>query len=345
MSESTENIHTLDGLARPLADLRISLTDRCNFRCVYCMPESSGPYQFLKRKELLSFEELIRVSKACVELGVGKIRLTGGEPLLRRDLSEFIALLSEIEGIQDLAMTTNGFLLAEAASGLKSAGLHRVTVSLDSVDPSMYQTLNGSKGNLKRVLNAIDKSLAAGLGVKINCVMMRNINQSSLHEMVRHFLDFPISLRFIEYMDAGNRNGWNLSEVMTAQEMRKTLGECVNLLPKRARYFGEVAQYFQVEGKPLAVGFIQSVSKPFCGSCTRLRLTAKGELFTCLFAQKGADIRSLLKSGASDEIVRAYIASIWESRQDRYSEIRRKEGDGMGSGDVAPKVEMYQIGG
>lgn len=242
-------------------------------------------------------------------------------------------------------MTTNGFLLSKHAGDLKRAGMDRVTVSLDAVDPLLYRALSGCKGNLSKALQAVDDSLAVGLGVKINCVLMRGVNEDSLKGMAAHFKDHPIALRFIEYMDAGNKNSWDLTQVMTAQEMRDRLQEQVDLDPIKPRYFGEVAQYFQVRGHRLKIGFIQSVSKPFCGSCTRLRLTARGELYTCLFGNKGVGVKTLLQSSAGDDVVRERILQIWMGRQDRYSEIRRQIGDGIGTEDVAPKVEMYQIGG
>ncbi|MBZ9715173.1 GTP 3',8-cyclase MoaA [Deinococcus multiflagellatus] len=331
-----------DVLGRPLRDLRLSVTDRCNLRCTYCMPaDVFGPgYAFLPRAELLTFEELERLSRLFVGLGVQKLRLTGGEPTLRRDLPELVGRLSRIEGVQDLAMTTNGLLLPALAPALKAAGLRRVTVSLDSLDPEVFGRMNGLGTHPERVLAGIHAALQAGLGVKINTVVQRGVNDAGLRELWAALRELA-PVRFIEFMDVGNHNGWNLDGVVPSSEVLARLGAGDEpLQPARAAYRGEVAaRYRDAQGRE--VGLISSVTAPFCGDCTRARLSAAGVLYTCLFAGSGTDLRAPLRAGASDDQLREQIAGVWAARRDRYSEDRGEAGRA-----ASPvKVEMSHIGG
>lgn len=327
-----------DRLARPLRDLRLSVTDRCNLRCTYCMPrEVFGPdFAFLPREELLSFEELERLTRLFVAAGVQKLRLTGGEPLLRKGLPELIARLNAIPGVQDIAMTTNGLLLPRLAQGLKEAGLKRVTVSLDSLDPEVFGRMNGLGVHPGRVLDGIEAALTAGLGVKINTVVQRGVNDEALGALWAALKDKAV-LRFIEFMDVGNHNGWNLSAVVPPREVLARLGG--DFEPADARYRGEVAtRYTDAEGHE--AGLITSVTAPFCGDCTRARLSAVGVLYTCLFAGSGVDLRAPLREGQSDAQLAALLAQTWQGRSDRYSEER-----GDATRQARPKVEMSHIGG
>ncbi|SEJ74933.1 cyclic pyranopterin phosphate synthase [Deinococcus reticulitermitis] len=329
----------LDALGRPLRDLRISVTDRCNLRCTYCMPaEVFGPdYAFLPREELLSFEEIERLARVFVGLGVRKLRLTGGEPTLRRDLPELVARLARIEGARDLAMTTNGLLLPRLAADLRAAGLKRVTVSLDSLDPAVFGALNGLGVAPQRVLAGIEAALHAGLGVKINTVIKRGVNDGGLHEFWRAVRDLG-TVRFIEFMDVGNHNGWNLGSVLPSREVLARLGG--EFAPVAAEDRSEVAaRYRDPDGHE--VGLISSVTAPFCGDCSRARLSAVGTLYTCLFAASGTDLRAPLRSGASDEDLRTLLSSVWTARRDRYSEERGEHT----AREARPKVEMSHIGG
>ncbi|PTA68427.1 GTP 3',8-cyclase MoaA [Deinococcus arcticus] len=331
-----------DVLGRPLRDLRLSVTDRCNLRCTYCMPaDVFGPgYAFLPRAELLTFEELERLSRLFVGLGVQKLRLTGGEPTLRRDLPELVGRLSRIGGVQDLAMTTNGLLLPALAPALKAAGLRRVTVSLDSLDPEVFGRMNGLGTHPARVLDGIHAALHAGLGVKINTVVQRGVNDAGLHALWQALRDLA-PVRFIEFMDVGNHNGWNLEGVVPSGEVLARLsagGE--PLQPVGAAYRGEVAaRHRDAQGRE--VGLISSVTAPFCGDCTRARLSAAGVLYTCLFAGSGTDLRAPLRSGASDADLRGLIAGVWAGRRDRYSEERGEQERAA----QRQKVEMSHIGG
>lgn len=334
----------LDQLARPLADLRISVTDRCNFRCRYCMPrELFGPgHAFLPRAALLSFEEIERVARTAVALGVRKIRLTGGEPLLRREIEQLVAQLAAIDGLEDLALTTNGALLASHASSLKAAGLKRVTVSLDALDTAKFQRINDVQATPETVLKGIDAAAAAGLGpIKINMVVKRGVNDGDVVPMAAHFRHSGHVLRFIEYMDVGNSNGWNLDEVMTGAEIRAALNQHWPLETVPPRYAGEVANRCRYRDGGGEVGFINSVSQPFCGGCTRLRLAADGRLYTCLFAHTGFDLRTLLRGGVTDADLQEQLTRIWGRRADRYSELRT-----LASADPdEEKIEMSYIGG
>lgn len=331
----------VDRLGRPLRDLRISVTDRCNLRCTYCMPaEVFGPdYTFLPRAELLSFEEIERLARVFVGLGVQKLRITGGEPTLRRDLPELIGLLSRIEGVQDIAMTTNGLLLPRLAPDLKAAGLERVTVSIDSLDPETFGRMNGLGTHPQKVLDGIEAALQAGLGVKINTVVQRGVNDEHLRELWLALRELA-TVRFIEFMDVGNHNGWNMQSVLPSREVLARLsqsGTGKEFEPVRADYRGEVAARYH-DGQGQEVGLISSVTVPFCGDCTRARLSAVGVLYTCLFAGHGTDLRAPLRSGASDDEMQALVQVVWTDRQDRYSEER---GEVMRES----KVEMSHIGG
>ena len=328
----------LDTRGRALRDLRVSVTDRCNFRCPYCMPrELFGPdHAFVPRSELLSFEELTRVVRIFAELGVNKIRLTGGEPLLRRDLHLLVADIAATPGIDDLALTTNGSLLAGCAQQLADAGLKRITVSLDSLDPDAFRALADTKVPLETVLDGIAAASAAGLPVKLNTVLRRGVNDTTLLDLVAYARAGGHILRVIEYMDVGSTNGWAPDEVLPSAEVRALVHAAYPLEPLGDEGTAERWRFADGGGE---IGFISSVSKPFCGTCTRARLTAVGELFTCLFAVTGTDLRSVLRSEASDEELAAVIGGRWATRDDRYSELRE-----AGVTDL-PKPEMSYLGG
>jgi GTP 3',8-cyclase len=330
-----------DSLGRGLRDLRLSVTDRCNFRCVYCMPKEifGHDFQFLERRELLSFEETVRLARIFVSLGVEKLRITGGEPLLRRELEALIAQLAEIEGMRDLALTTNGSLLARKAAALRAAGLRRVTVSLDSLDDAVFQAMNDVGFPVARVLEGIDGAADAGLPVKVNMVVKRGVNDDHVVPMARFFRNSGHTLRFIEYMDVGTTNGWRLDDVVPAQEIVRAIDAEWPLEPLEPNYPGEVANRYRYRDGAGEIGAIASVTQPFCRGCTRARLSADGKLYTCLFAAHGHDLRTLLRSGASDERIEASLASIWAARNDRYSEAR------TAATPRRPKVEMSHIGG
>jgi cyclic pyranopterin phosphate synthase len=332
-----------DSLRRPLRDLRISVTDRCNFRCAYCMPkEIFGPgFQFLPRAELLTFEEITRLARLFVAHGVQKIRLTGGEPLLRRHIERLVEMLAGIEGLDDLTLTTNGSLLTPAkAQALRDAGLRRITISLDSLDDSVFMAMNDVGVPVARVLEAIAAAEAAGLNpVKIDMVVKRGANEDSILPMAGHFRGTGHILRFIEYMDVGNTNGWRMDDVVPAADIVETINAAWPVEPAEPNYYGEVAERWRYRDGAGEIGVISSVTQPFCGACTRARLSAEGELYTCLFGARGHDLRALLRGGASDTAISDFIASIWRVRADRYSEIRSTE--------TVPlkKVEMSHIGG
>jgi cyclic pyranopterin phosphate synthase len=330
-----------DTLGRPVRDLRVSVTDRCNFRCVYCMPKEvfGRDYLFLPRAELLTFEEIERLARAFAGLGVEKIRITGGEPLVRRDVETLVAMLARIDGL-DLTLTTNGALLAAKAQALKDAGLSRVTVSLDSLDDQIFRAMNDVDFPVTRVLEGIDAALAARLGpVKVNVVVKRGLNEDGILPMARHFRGTGIVLRFIEYMDVGHTNGWRLDDVVPAAEIVAAIDAELPLEPVEPAYRGEVANRWRYRDGSGEIGVISSVTQPFCGDCTRARLSADGKVYTCLFAVQGHDLRALLRGGADDAEVTASIADIWRARADRYSELRS-----AATADL-PKVEMSYIGG
>jgi cyclic pyranopterin phosphate synthase len=329
----------LDTFGRPLRDLRISVTDRCNFRCVYCMPREvyGRDYRFLERRELLSFEEIARVAGVFAELGVRKIRITGGEPLVRRELERLVAMLAGL-GL-DLTLTTNASLLPEKAAALAQAGLSRVTVSLDALDDATFRAMNDADFPVARVLEGIDAAAAAGLPVKVNCVVKRGVNDGDIVPLADHFRRAGHTLRFIEYMDVGHTNGWRLDEVVPAAEIVRLLDEAFGVEPVDPAYRGEVARRWRyVDGRG-EVGVIASVTQPFCGDCTRARLSAEGRLYTCLFAVRGHDVRALLRGGASDEDLAESLRALWSRRRDRYSELRSEQTVDL------PKVEMSYIGG
>ena len=340
----------LDALARPLRDLRISVTDRCNFRCTYCMPEEifGERYEFLPRSQILSFEEIERLTRIFVGLGVEKVRITGGEPLLRADLPALVARLSAIDGILDLALTTNASLLPRQAKRLREAGLQRVTISLDSIDEAVFAAMTGDKLSVARVLEGIDAAQAAGLGpIKLNCVVQRGVNDHTLVELARHFKGSGHIVRFIEYMDVGTRNQWDLEHVLPAREVVERIDAEMPLEPVAANYRGEVARRWRYRDGEGEIGVIASVSQPFCGDCTRARLTTEGKLVTCLFAADGLDLRAPLRTGASDDELRELVRGIWRSRRDRYSEERTSllEGRPPENAPARDRIEMYQIGG
>jgi cyclic pyranopterin phosphate synthase len=332
----------VDALGRPLRDLRISVTDRCNFRCTYCMPKEvfGRDFAFLDRAELLTFEEIARLAQLFANQGVQKIRLTGGEPLLRRDLERLVAMLAATRGVQDIALTTNGSILTrEKAVALREAGLNRITVSLDSLDDAVFRRMNDVDFPVARVLEAIDSASDAGLGpIKIDVVVKRGENDGSIVEMARRFRGTGHILRFIEYMDVGNTNGWRMTDVVSAREIAERIAEHWPIAPVQPNYFGEVAERWRYLDGAGEIGIISSVTQPFCGSCTRARLSADGKLYLCLFAGTGHDLRALLRGGADDEEITAAILTHWRTRDDRYSEIRSEATPGT-------KVEMSHIGG
>jgi cyclic pyranopterin phosphate synthase len=337
-----ELMNVLDTRNRPLRDLRISVTDRCNFRCTYCMPKDVfGPgFQFLRRDEVLSFEEITRLARIAVDLGVQKIRLTGGEPLVRRDVEGLIAMLAAIPNLDDITLTTNGSLLAAKAAALRAAGLRRITVSLDSLDDAVFMAMNDVEFPVGRVLEGIYAAAAAGLTpVKVNMVVKRGVNDGSILDMAEHFRGTGHILRFIEFMDVGNSNGWRMDDVVSAGEIVRRIDEVWPLEPIAPNYAGEVANRWRYRDGLGEIGVIASVTQAFCSACTRARLSAEGQLYTCLFGAVGHDLRALLRGGQSDDEIRDAIASIWRIRDDRYSELR------SAATTLLPKVEMSHIGG
>jgi cyclic pyranopterin phosphate synthase len=334
-------VTAIDTLGRPLHDLRISVTDRCNFRCVYCMPKEvfGRDHRFLDRRELLTFEEIERLARAFVRQGVEKIRITGGEPLVRRDLERLIEMLAAIDGL-DLTLTTNGSLLAQKAEALRAAGLGRVTVSLDSLDDEVFRAMNDVDFPVARVLEGIDAAARAGLTpVKVNMVVKRGDNEGSVLAMARRFHGTGHILRFIEYMDVGHTNGWRMDDVVPAAEIVETIDAELPIEPIEPNYPGEVARRWRYRDGGGEIGVISSVTQPFCGGCTRARLSAEGRLFTCLFAVRGHDLRALVRGTGTDEELDDAIAGIWHARTDRYSELRTAETSSE------PKIEMSYIGG
>ncbi|MGE7883196.1 GTP 3',8-cyclase MoaA [Bacillus sp. NPDC094077] len=331
-----------DFFGRPLQDLRISVIDRCNFRCTYCMPaEVFGPdYAFLKDEFLLTFDEIERLAKVFVSIGVRKIRLTGGEPLLRKDVTKLIARLVKIDGLVDIGLTTNAIHLTKQAKALKEAGLHRVNVSLDAIDDDTFRNINGRNINTKPVMKGIMAAKEAGLEVKVNMVVKKGMNDHQVLPMATYFKEQGISLRFIEFMDVGSTNGWNFDQVVTKRELIEMIHRVYPLEPAEAHYFGEVAKRYRYIGTNVEVGFITSVSESFCSSCTRARISADGKFYTCLFATEGLDIRELLRGNLSDEELLNVIQDVWMNRKDRYSDERTEE-----SAKNRPKIEMSYIGG
>ncbi|MFA2645568.1 GTP 3',8-cyclase MoaA [Bacillus paranthracis] len=334
---------TLDKLQRPLKDLRISVTDRCNFRCRYCMPEEIfGPdYSFLSNDKILSFDEIERITRIFVSLGVRKLRITGGEPLLRRGLPQLIERLNKIDGVEDIGLTTNGSLLKKFAPDLYKAGLSRVTVSLDSLEDERFFYLNGNRSKVQRVLEGIQAAAEVGMKIKINMVVQKGENEQDILQMAQYFKENKHILRFIEYMDVGNYNGWDLKEVVSKQEIVDTIHQVMPLERIEANYAGEVATRYRYIGSDEEIGIISSVTDSFCSSCTRARISAEGKLYTCLFASKGNDLRELLRSEYTDEEITDVVRDIWNKREDRYSDERLSHT----SKKRAPKIEMSHIGG
>jgi cyclic pyranopterin phosphate synthase len=341
-ARAPRSLPVVDTLRRPLRDLRVSVTDRCNFRCTYCMPkEVFGPrYQYLAANELLSFEEIARLVRIFVDHGVEKVRLTGGEPLVRREIERLVALLAGIDGLKDLTLTTNGSALATKARALKEAGLQRVTVSLDSLDDAVFKAMNDVDFPVARVLDGIEAARAAGLSpIKVNMVVQRGVNDHSVVDMARYFHGTGHILRFIEYMDVGTTNGWRLDDVVAGAEIVRMIDAVLPLEPAEPHYRGEVAARYRYADGGGEIGVITSVSQPFCGDCTRARLSSDGKLYTCLFAAAGHDLRAPLRAGATDDELAGVVRGLWTRRADRYSELRTLA--------TSPrrKVEMSHIGG
>lgn len=332
-----------DTFQRPLRDLRLSVTDRCNFRCPYCMPRETyhAQYRFLKSGERLEFPELVRLTRLFLQLGVVKLRITGGEPLLRPGLTDLVGDLTSLPGIEDVALTTNGVLLAQHAAGLRAAGLRRVTVSLDSLDPDTFKTMSGGLAQLDEVLAAITAARCAGLSpIKINAVVQRGVNDNQVLDLIEHFRGTGVIVRFIEYMDVGNRNDWARERVVPSQELLARVSERWDVTALEPMYSGEVARRYRLDDGSAEIGFISSVTQPFCGDCSRARLSSDGRFYSCLFAAEGHDLRAPMRGGASDEELLNLIRSIWQRRSDRYSELRenlRARG--------VQHVEMNYVGG
>lgn len=334
-----------DRLGRRMRDLRISVIDKCNLRCTYCMPKEhyGERYRFLPRAELLTFEELTRLVGVFHGLGVVKVRITGGEPLLRNSVDKLIAMVRSVDGIEDIALTTNGLLLPKYASALKAAGLDRVTVSLDALDPDTNGAINGMGIAPDRVLDGIHAAREAGFErIKVNTVIQRGVNEHSALELAEHFRGTGCIVRFIEFMDVGTINGWAKHAVVSSREIRDAIHARYPLRPLEQNYAGEVARRYAYEDGAGEIGFISSVTEPFCGGCTRARLSADGKLYTCLFAHDGFDVRAPLRGGASDAELTQQLVGVWSNREDRYSEVRSAERRAAGSRD---RVEMYQMGG
>ncbi|WP_033099921.1 MULTISPECIES: GTP 3',8-cyclase MoaA [Thermoactinomyces] len=333
----------VDSLGRPLRDLRISVTDRCNFRCRYCMPEElfGSGFSFLPKEKLLTFEEIVRLAHIFTELGVSKIRITGGEPLLRQGIVHLIEMLADIKPLQDLAMTTNGVLLTKFAAPLKQAGLKRINVSLDTLRDDTFHRLNSRNYSVRDVLQGIEAAQKAGLSVKVNMVVIKGVNDTEIVEVARYFRERELVVRFIEFMDVGNSNGWNADQVISKQEIISRIHAEMPLEAINPAYFGEVATRYRYQGTETEVGMIPSITQPFCSSCTRLRLSSDGFLYTCLFATEGFNLRDFMRQGADDEKLRRFIEKLWAKRADRYSEERFLTGDGKNR----KKIEMSYIGG
>jgi GTP 3',8-cyclase len=354
MSLPQTNVHDIQGSRNPLDrrgralhDLRISVMDRCNFRCPYCMPKSQfhENFRFLKSQERLSFEEIARLAGLFASLGVRKLRLTGGEPLLRANLADLVGDLSVIPEIEDIALTTNGVLLARHAVDLQANGLKRVTVSLDTLDREVFARMSGGFAALDEVLHGIDAALAAGLApVKINTVVERGVNDHTVLDLLEHFRGKPVIVRLIEFMDVGNRNAWRPEMVVPSRELADRINKRWPIHPVSENYRGEVAKRWQFDDGGGEIGFISSVSQPFCGDCSRARLSSEGKFYTCLFATHGLDLREAMRAGASDDELLQMIRGTWQGRNDRYSELR---GVGLRTAQAGDekKIEMYYIGG
>jgi len=338
-----------DRLGRRMRDLRVSVIDRCNFRCGYCMPGDvyDEGYDFLPREELLTYEEITRLVRVFARLGVVKIRLTGGEPLLRRELEKLVGMLTEVEGVEDLALTTNGYLLARHARSLRAAGLDRITVSLDSLDPETFRRMIGRDWGLDRVLDGIEAAREAGLDpVKVNAVVQRGVNEDQVVEMARRFRGTGVILRFIEYMDVGTLNGWRMEDVVPSREILERIHAELPLVPLGERYPGEVADRYRYLDGSGEIGFVSSVSEPFCGQCTRARLSSEGNLYTCLFASEGTDLKGPLRAGLEDGELARIVRRVWRDRADRYSELRTAEtvSSGTGAERASQESERQEVG-
>ena len=334
-----------DALARPLHDLRISLLDRCNFRCPYCMPatEFHADYEFLKKSQRLTYEEILKIVRVATSLGVSKIRLTGGEPLLDKNIAQLVTGIADVPGVQDLALTTNAMLLAPQAQALRDAGLGRVTVSLDSLDPKVFKAMSGGRGDLDTVLEGIAAAEKAGLDpIKINVVVQRGVNDHTILDLLDHFRGSDHIVRLIEFMDVGNRNGWRMEQVVPSKDVLAAVQSRWPVEPVERNYPGEVARRYRYLDGAGEIGFISSVTAPFCGSCSRARLSADGVLYTCLFATQGTDLLGPLRNGADDNDLSDILSRIWLQRADRYSELRRTD---VAEAHAQSKVEMYRIGG
>ncbi|MCA0983689.1 GTP 3',8-cyclase MoaA [Halobacillus yeomjeoni] len=334
--------YILDQKDRPMRDLRISVIDRCNFRCSYCMPAEvfGDDYAFMPEDQLLSFDEIVRLVEIFARFGVEKIRLTGGEPLMRKNLHDLIARIKEVDGITDIALTTNAVFLVRQAANLKAAGLDRVNISLDAIEDEVFQQTNGRGIKTKPVLKGIEAARDAGLEIKVNMVVKRGMNESQIVPMARYFKETGDTLRFIEFMDVGNHNGWNMDEVVSKKEIIELIDAEMSLVPLAPNYFGEVADRFRYKDSNAEIGVISSVTEAFCSSCTRVRLSADGKLFTCLFATHGYDLKEMLSENQSDQDITAYLYEIWTGRKDQYSVDRAKYNKKRGD-----KIEMSYIGG
>ncbi|RIL72182.1 GTP 3',8-cyclase MoaA [Staphylococcus devriesei] len=334
-----------DKLGRPIRDLRISVTDRCNFRCDYCMPKEifGDDFVFLPKDELLTFEEMVRIAKVYAELGIKKLRITGGEPLLRRNLYQLIAELNKIEGIEDIGMTTNGLLLKKHGQKLYDAGLRRINVSLDAIDDEVFQAINNRNIKASTILDQINYALSIGFHVKVNVVIQKGVNDDQILPMIEYFKEKNIEIRFIEFMDVGNDNGWDFSKVVTKDEMLELIEEHFDIEPVAPKYFGEVAKYFKHKDNGAKFGLITSVSASFCSTCTRARLSSDGKFYGCLFSTvEGFDIKSFIRSGVTDEELRAQLISLWNIRDDRYSDERTEQ---TVKNRQRKKINMNYIGG
>ena len=333
-----------DKFGRPIRDLRISVTDRCNFRCSYCMPKEifGDDYVFLPKSELLSFEEIERLAQLFAKMGVKKLRLTGGEPLMRRGLPELVGKLMQIEGIEDIGLTTNAVLLGQYAEPLYDAGLRRLNISLDALDPELFGEMNGRGVKPEVILKNIDKAHSLGFTIKMNMVVKKGTNEQEILPMAQYFKERGITLRFIEFMDVGNDNGWSFEKVVTKKEILERLQAVHDLEPVEEEYYGEVAKRWRYKDNGAEVGFITSVSESFCSTCTRARLSSEGKLFTCLFASEGFDVRALIRDGATDEELAAAVTGVWENRADRYSDERTEQ---TVKNRKNKKINMSYIGG
>lgn len=334
-----------DKFGRPIRDLRISVTDKCNFRCRYCMPKEifGDDFQFMKREQLLSFDEIERISKIYASLGVRKLRITGGEPLLRRDLDQLIARLNKIEGIEDIGLTTNGLLLKKHGQNLYDAGLRRLNISLDAMDDELFGSINDRGIKTSQILEQIDYAISLGFQIKVNMVVQKGLNEQEILPMARYFKEKPITLRFIEFMDVGNNNGWNFDKVVSKKEILEILESEFNLSPLEPAYYGEVAKVYKHDDRDSYLGFITSVSESFCSTCTRARLSSDGKFYGCLFAIDGFDIKTLMREGISDEELTDVVTGVWKKRDDRYSDIRHEISEERRN--TRKKINMSYIGG